>query len=475
MSDAPDGEEDVAEPAVEPYVPFPSFEIWAKTTYNSSIFKRFEAQLVAARNTSDSGTFDRIIEQATRSAAVDTGALEGIFETDRGFTYSVAAGAALVEIRKLKGERAARAIEDALNAYEYVLNAATHSDTVTEAWIRELHAIICASQATYTVVTSIGPQEQALPKGEYKKNENSPVHLATNVIHSYASVLDTPPEMARFVEELRSDEFEAAHPVVQAAYAHYAFVCVHPFADGNGRVSRALASVYLYRRPGIPLVIYADQKNVYLDSLESADEGDYGKFLDFINFRVIDTLATVRQDLRVAAAPSMAKQLEELAILQTGREGLTHAELDNLASYLLESQRAAFADEVTAQMITPPLSTSVQLAQGDPGRPVLADYRKVVQTPQFVSVSISSTPPAAANTQRIYTALVAKPGIEGPDFLIVVESEVVLEAFVRDLSPALSESLVHRQKLVASTELSSMLAEVVSQATNSLRKTGYGA
>lgn len=30
--------------------------------------------------------------------------------------------------------------------------------------------------------------------------------------------------------------FVKAHPVLQAAWAHFAFVAVHPFADGNGRV-----------------------------------------------------------------------------------------------------------------------------------------------------------------------------------------------------------------------------------------------
>lgn len=73
-------------------------------------------------------------------------------------------------------------------------------------------------------------------------------------LHHYAPVAEAQPEMARLIREIRSGSFTEAHPVMQAAFAHYAFVCIHPFPDGNGRVARALASVFLYRSPGVPLL-----------------------------------------------------------------------------------------------------------------------------------------------------------------------------------------------------------------------------
>lgn len=74
----------------------------------------------------------------------------------------------------------------------------------------------------------------------------------------------------------------------EPAYAHCAFVAVHPFADGNGRVARALASAYLYRRPGVPLVIFADQKDEYLDALEETDSGNAQRFVHFVADRLAD-------------------------------------------------------------------------------------------------------------------------------------------------------------------------------------------
>jgi Fic family protein len=77
----------------------------------------------------------------------------------------------------------------------------------------------------------------------------------------------TPSEMQRLVSEMRSDSFSSAHPVVQASYVHYGLVVIHPFADGNGRVARALASAFTYRAMSMPIVILSEHKTSYLDAL----------------------------------------------------------------------------------------------------------------------------------------------------------------------------------------------------------------
>jgi Fic family protein len=264
------------EPTFLPYDPFPSFPDFASSVKKPASFDGIESAFNDLRKTASVGDLAAAVMVATKWAAVDTGAIEGLYEVERGFTFSVAlSGAAWDNIHLLKGEQAARTIEDQMTGYEHVLDIATKSRPVTEAWIRDLHTTICASQDTFEVLTAVGPQSRELPKGKYKSDPNSPLNFASNEVHSYASPMDTPPEMERFVTELHTDEFARAHPTIQAAYAHYAFVCIHPFPDGNGRVSRALSSVFLYRRPGVPLVIFADQKPAYIDALESADAGDY--------------------------------------------------------------------------------------------------------------------------------------------------------------------------------------------------------
>ncbi|MBI3648097.1 MAG: Fic family protein [Actinobacteria bacterium] len=166
---------------------------------------------------------------------------------DRGFTYTIAAEEAAWEATlDEKGPDARALIEAQLGAYELVLDVATTASDLTEAWIRRLHEELCRPQDTYEARTPQGPSRITLPKGEYKKYPNH-VLQPDGTEHAYAPVNDTASEMTRLVQELRSPAFTAAHPVLQAAYAHYFLVAVHPFADGNGRVARAMASVYTYR------------------------------------------------------------------------------------------------------------------------------------------------------------------------------------------------------------------------------------
>lgn len=69
-------------------------------------------------------------------------------------------------------------------------------------------------------------------------------------------------------------------PVVQAAIAHAQFETIHPFADGNGRVGRALIHVILRRRvvatrfvPPISLVLLGNASS-YVEGLTLFREGD---------------------------------------------------------------------------------------------------------------------------------------------------------------------------------------------------------
>ncbi len=261
------------------YVPFPALADWVGS-FDGSLVDEFAAQLESARREYGDAAAARATEVATRYAAVDTGAIEGLYTTNRGFTRTIAQRSVNWEATLAAHPEAEHHIRDALAGYEFVLDAVTGRVPITQSWIRQLHEVLCASQESYTVY-----------------------------------VEDTPAEMARLVSELGSDAFAAAHPVVQAAYAHYAFVCVHPFADGNGRVARALASVFLYRRPGIPLVIFADQTPAYLDALSAADAGRPEAFVSFVEQRAIDTV-----NLVLAELPTMTSQADsELAQAISGK------------------------------------------------------------------------------------------------------------------------------------------------------------
>jgi Fic family protein len=84
-------------------------------------------------------------------------------------------------------------------------------------------------------------------------------------------------EIAAFLEW-----FEAANgidPVLKAGLAHFWFVTIHPFEDGNGRISRAIADMALARAEGtierfysMSTQIEAEKKQYYLN-LEQSQKG----------------------------------------------------------------------------------------------------------------------------------------------------------------------------------------------------------
>jgi Fic family protein len=304
---------DSIEPMSSPdllYRSFPDFEAWSPlTAEDRDLWNRFAASLEERRKEASPEALRQAVDVAVRAAALDTGAIEGLYDVDRGFTMTVAVqGLAWEQMIEERGAGVRELFEAQLKAYELVLDAATRRQPLTEAWIRSLHEILCAPQKSYRALTSQGWQEQELPKGEYKRQPNH-VRLKDGSFHAYAPVDQVSSEMRRLVEQTRSPDFESAHPILQASYVHYALVVIHPFADGNGRVARALASIFFYRACSIPFLVFANQRLAYFDALQATDLGDSGPLLTFFQDRGIDTMQLVTEGLMTAVSPD----LKELA------------------------------------------------------------------------------------------------------------------------------------------------------------------
>lgn len=84
-------------------------------------------------------------------------------------------------------------------------------------------------------------------------------------------------EVERFLEWFESPD--PIDPVLRAGIAHFWFVTIHPFEDGNGRVSRAIADLALARADHSAMRFYSmstqieSEKKHYYQALEQTQKG----------------------------------------------------------------------------------------------------------------------------------------------------------------------------------------------------------
>lgn len=64
-------------------------------------------------------------------------------------------------------------------------------------------------------------------------------------VYTAPDAVDVPSLMGELVEWLNTDD--GSHPLVRAAMAHLHLVSIHPWADGNGRMSRSLQTLMIAR------------------------------------------------------------------------------------------------------------------------------------------------------------------------------------------------------------------------------------
>jgi Fic family protein len=120
-------------------------------------------------------------------------------------------------------------------AFELVSEYLDSGAPITEGLIREIHNRLVEGVRS----GSAGP-------GQYRKVQNYVVNSATGqTIYTPPPAHDVPTLMAEMVAWL--NEPGQVHPVLVSGVAQFQLVHIHPFLDGNGRASRLLSTLCLYR------------------------------------------------------------------------------------------------------------------------------------------------------------------------------------------------------------------------------------
>lgn len=120
-----------------------------------------------------------------------------------------------------------------------------------------------------------------LPCGEYKIFPNT-LKDSDGKVHFYCDPKLVSREMEALCKAIKEMEEESINPIVIAAWSHMEFLKIHPFADGNGRVGRLIASTILMKYDLPPFVITHDTKDEYFKACKAA-EGDKPALESLVN------------------------------------------------------------------------------------------------------------------------------------------------------------------------------------------------
>ncbi|EFB62276.1 death-on-curing family protein [Lactobacillus gasseri 224-1] len=157
---------------------------------------------------------------------------------------------------------------DLNEAYDYMLDLASHRQPLSQTTIRDLNRLALA---------------KTHPEwgGEYRALE---VHPAKTDFNPYTEPFDIRPEMDNLIEWSRKAQKEM-HPVKYAADLHYKFVTIHPFRDGNGRTARLLMSLALTENgyPVVNIMPDKESREEYMETLlDSQKRHDPTAFEDLV-------------------------------------------------------------------------------------------------------------------------------------------------------------------------------------------------
>lgn len=130
---------------------------------------------------------------------------------------------------------------------------------------------------------------------------------------------DVPAEMGRLIEWCNTADLS---PFIMAAVAHLWFVTVHPFDDGNGRISRTLADMFLARLDVDSARYYSmsaeinRNKKAYYEILERTQKGDLDItewllwFFDYLARAITRASCTIERTLQKTAYWDKFREVE---------------------------------------------------------------------------------------------------------------------------------------------------------------------
>ena len=284
----------------------------------------------------EGSVFESMAEEAVIDEAVYSSLIEGAFTSRKEAAKFIHAQAEPVN-------KAEQMVRNNYHALTYVLE---HLDEpITEETINNIAKIVTRSASEI----------------EVNGYRSGPVYIndSNGVVYTPPESKAVPEMMGQLLRFIRNSKL---HPVLKACIAHFYFVYVHPFGDGNGRTARALSYMMLlqsgydfFRYFSISDIV-AKERGKYYRAMKNVEisDGDMTYFIDFYSDMLARTVQKMEDHLiHHVYAGQKIRKLES-----SGK--LNERQLKG-AKWLLESQQS----QITVEAWRKKHKVSVETARQD--------------------------------------------------------------------------------------------------------------
>jgi len=175
----------------------------------------------------------------------------------------------VVNERPLKDELEARSLA---NATKYLYSLIDGSETLSKRTLLELHGLIL-KDIPGNIAGKFRTEEVIIKNSEHKPP----------FFHDIDSHVD---DMFKWMNR-NSHRY---HPLVMASFLHHWLTWIHPFSDGNGRVSRMFLNFFLLQKGYPEIVIRITDRDLYYNSLIEADKGEITSLVNLVADNIRDTI-----------------------------------------------------------------------------------------------------------------------------------------------------------------------------------------
>ncbi|ANJ25670.1 hypothetical protein ATC03_01720 [Agromyces aureus] len=262
---------------------------------------------------------------------------------------------------------------------------------LTHSLIRELHA---------RTVSHLIREGDPNP-GNYRE-----VDVAiSNSQHTPPSWVVVHPEMTDLLD-FANAERPLHEQMLQIAIAHHRFVWIHPFQNGNGRVSRLFTYAMLRRtifntRGGSalnPMAVFGNDRDAYISALEGADDLSERGTTAWIEFFATGISTDLQRLIRLQDHEYVSEELITPVLTSLARDGVISAAQAGALAIALQ-RGVVKAGDLEAVFPGSPAQRSRAI------RTLVEEdlFQNSVEGPRFYRISLSRGPIAARLVRRLDT------------------------------------------------------------------------